>query len=196
MTGVKRARCPNGERYDKKTHKCLKAKKVSPTKESPKKNITKKVSPKVTPEKLNNTKKASLNKKKSTPRNKMNTPPPIPKLSLLKPEVSDYQYKYFKFVLYQITDGDEERGYIHKDGRRYVPTSFYKLHQIVDMIQEEIENINTKHCTGGPKQDKFCFGIDTGKNIIQQLHIYINYFKHCADSKGRVDKEDFVVLIK
>ena len=87
--------------------------------ESPKKNNTKKVSPKTSPKK-NNTKKVS------PARN-------IPKLAVLKSSMTDYEYKYFKLILGQIEDIDKEEGIIEE--KRYKWSSFYKLDDIVEMIE-------------------------------------------------------------
>ena len=179
MPEVKREKCPKGEHYDKKTKKCVKVKKSPPKKESPKKNNnTKKVSPK-TSSKKNNTKKVS------PARN-------IPKLAVLKSSMTDYEYKYFKLILGQIEEFDLEKGFV--EGKRFRSSSFYKLDDIVEMIEEEIEYLKKTGCSGGPKHNEFCFGGDTKEKIIKQLHVYINYFKHTADSKGRVDWKDYAAL--
>lgn len=186
MPEKKHPKCPKGERYDNKTKKCVKVKKSSPKKETPKKKSPKQ----------NNTKKASPSKKNSPSRNTRSASP-IPKLAGLKPDMSDYEYKYFKMALGRVEEGEAEEGFVHKENKaKHTFTSFYKLKDIVNVLEEEIDNINKTHCTGGPKHDDYCFSLDKSEKIIKQLNKYITYFKKCADKSGRLDKTDYFALYK
>ena len=180
MPGEKLPRCPKGEHRDKKSKLCVKKTKKESPKKSPK-NTTKKAIPKNSPK---NTTNVSSKKKTPSPKSnkssKKRSKSPSPTLPLLSKmtDLSDWNKKYMRSVLYKLANLTSYKGYLN-DGHPY---HYVRLISIIGLLNKEIENIKIHHKSGS-----FTFSDESEEVILPQLKNYIVYFKHIADKEKNVD---------
>jgi hypothetical protein len=168
----KQARCPKGERRDKKTKKCVKVGKAKTP--SPKKNTVKANSPKKSLPK--NTRKSPSPKKSPSKAN-------IPYMSTMK-ELDSRRKQYMESILVEMANAIAGKSPIGKSTYYYI--NLYTLNRF---LQQEINNIQTKHESRG-------YFFSDPEYVISQLQRLKTYFKHIANAKGHVDTNEIAELYR
>jgi len=195
MPGTEKlARCPKGERRDKKTKKCVKVGKAKTP--SPKRNTVKAPSPKKNSVKAPSPKKNSvkaLSPKISPPKTIRKSPSPkkpspvsanIPYISTMN-DLSSYVKGYMKQLLVRLSNKLDGKSF-DKGGHLYI---YANLNGLIDILKKEIHSISTQKKSG-----KYVFMNNDVNVVIPQLERLVKYFKHIANAKGHVDVDTIAEL--